>query len=96
VPERPPSAGNQLSFLVFQQQARDVAIRKAMDGHTDAISDGLIVAFSSWDMLALRGVVKLGIHVVFKVFEESLELDVGINRSDIDSGAIVAAKDVVE
>jgi len=67
-----------------------------MDGHTDAISYGLVVAFSSWDMLALRGIVKLGIHVVFNVFEESLELNVGINGSDKDSGAIVAAKDVVK
>jgi len=67
-----------------------------MDGHTNAISYGLVVAFSSGNMLVLRGVVKLGIHVVFNVFEESLELDVGVNGSDIDSGAIVAAKDVVE
>jgi len=67
-----------------------------MDGHTNAISYGSVVAFSSWDMLALRGVVELGIHAVFNVFEESLELDVGINRGDIDGGSIVSAENVVE
>jgi len=67
-----------------------------MDGHTNVISYGSVDAFSCWDMLARRGVVKLCIHVVFNVFEESVELNVGINGSDIDSGAIVAARDVVE
>jgi len=57
---------------VFEQQAWDVAIRKVMDGHMNVVSYGSVVAFSSWDMLALRGVVELGIHVVFNVFEESL------------------------
>jgi len=55
---------------VFQQQARDVVTRKAIDGHMDAISHGSVVVFSSWDMFALRGAVELGIHVVFNVFEE--------------------------
>jgi len=64
---------------VLWQQTWDVATGKVMDGHTDAISYGAVVAFSSWDMFALRGAVKLGIHVVFDVFEESLELDVRIN-----------------
>jgi len=56
----------------------------------------LLAAFSSWDMFALRGVVELGIHVVFNVFEESLELDVGINRSDINGDPIASAENVVE
>jgi len=60
------------------------------------ISYGAVVAFGCWNMLALRGVIKLRIHVVFNIFEERLELDVGINGSDIDSGAIVATKDIVE
>jgi len=47
-------------------------------------------------MFALRGVVKLGIHVVFNVFKERLALDVRFNGSDIDGGLIVAAKNVVE
>jgi len=47
-------------------------------------------------MFALRGVVELGIHVVFNVFEESLELDVGINRSDINGDPIASAENVVE
>jgi len=81
---------------VLEQQARDVAIREVMDGHTNAISYGSIVAFSCWDMLPLRGAVKLFIHVAFNVFEESIELDVGVNGNDIDSGTIVVAKDVVE
>jgi len=64
---------------VLEQQTWEVAIRKAMDCHSNAMSYGAVVAFSSWDMLALRGIVKLGIHVVFDVVEECLELDVGIN-----------------
>jgi len=66
---------------VFQQQARDVATRKAMDGHADAISYGLVVAFSSWDMFALQGVVELGIHVVFNGFEENLHCAAGGKRT---------------
>jgi len=66
---------------VFEQQSWDVAIGKVMDGHTNAISDGSVVAFSSLDML---------------VFKESLELDVRINRGDIDGGSIVSVEDVVE
>jgi len=67
-----------------------------MDGHTDAISCGSVVVLNSWDMFALRGAVELGIHVVFNIFEESLELDVGINRSDTDGGPIALAENVVE
>jgi len=67
-----------------------------MDGHTDVISYGSVVAFSCWDMLALRGIVKLGIHVVFNIFKERLELDVRINGSDIDGSLIVSSKDIVE
>ena len=80
---------------VLEQQARDVAVRQVMDGHTDAISDGSFVAFCCRNMLALR-IVKLGIHVVFDVFKESFELDVRINGSDIDGGPIVSSKDIVE
>jgi len=72
---------------VLWQQTWDVAIRKVMDGHTDAVSCGSGVAFSSWDMFALGDVVELGIHVFFNVFEENLELNVGINRSDTDGGS---------
>jgi len=46
-------------------------------------------------MLTLRGVVKLGVHVVFNILEERLELDVRINGSDIDGGPIVSSKDIV-
>jgi len=67
-----------------------------MDSHTNAISYGSVVAFGCWNMLALRGVVKLGIHLVFSIFEERFELDVRINGSDIDGGPIVASKDIVE
>jgi len=95
-------SGEPVEFLgfgnsnVLEQQARDVTTREALDGHTNAISCGLVVASSCWDMLALRGMVKLCIHVVFNIFEESLELDVGVNGSDVDGGAIAAAKDIVE
>jgi len=67
-----------------------------MDGHTDAISNGSVVAFDCWNMLALRGIVKLGIHVVFNIFKERLELNVRINGSGIDGSPIVTSKDIVE
>jgi len=65
---------------VLEQQERDVAIREVMNGHTNAISHGSVVAFSCRNMLSLRGAVKLGVHVVFNVFEERLELDVRFYR----------------
>jgi len=81
---------------VLEQQARDVAIREVIDGNKNAISCDSVVAFNCWNMLALRGAVKLGIHVVFNVFEESFEFDVRVNGSDVDGGAIVVAQGVVE
>jgi len=54
-----------------------------MDGHTNAFSNGVVVAFGGRNVFALRGVVKLCVHVVFNVFKERFELDVRFNGSDI-------------
>jgi len=67
-----------------------------MDGHMNAISDGTVVVFGCRNVFAMRGVVKLGVHVVFNVFKERFELDVRFNGSDVEGSPIVVAKDIVE
>jgi len=67
-----------------------------MNSNAYAFSDGSVVAFSCRDMLALRSIVKLCVHVFFDFFEEGLEFNVRLDGSDIDCNPIVAAEDVVE
>jgi len=81
---------------VLEQKSRDVAIGQIMNCDVDAFSNGSVVAFSCRDVLALRSIVKLCIHVVFDFFEEGLEFNVRLNGSDINRSPIVAAQDVVE
>jgi len=64
--------------------------------NANVFSNGSVVTFSHWNVLALRSIVKLFIHVVFDFFEEGFELNVRLEGSDIDRGSIVAAKDVVK
>jgi len=94
--------GERVEFLGFQnrnvleQKSRDVAIGQVVKSNANAFSDGSVVVFSRWNVLALESIVKLCIHVVFDFFEEGFELNVRLDGSDIDRGSIVAAKDVVE
>jgi len=67
-----------------------------VNGHADAFGNGSVVAFSCRDVLALRSIVKLCIHVVFDFFEEGLEFNVRLDGSDINHCRIVAVEDVVE
>jgi len=55
-----------------------------MNCNADAFSNGSVVAFSCRDVLALRSIVELCIHVVFDFFEEGLEFNVQLDGSDIN------------
>jgi len=81
---------------VLEQKSRDVATGQVVNSNANAFSDGSVVAFSGWNVLALGSIVKLCIHVVFNFFKEGFELNVRLNRSRIDCGPIVAAEDVVK
>jgi len=54
-----------------------------MDGHTNAISYGLVVAFSCRNMFALRGEVELGIHAMLSSTSSKRDLNLMSDSMDV-------------
>jgi len=67
-----------------------------MYDHTNAISNCVFLAFDCRNVFPRRSKVRLGVYVVFNVFEERSKLNVGFNGCDVDGCAIGATEDVVE